>query len=202
MTADTFVALVLFVSVMVGTPGPANILVMAAGAGWGLRACLPFILGLTGGKMLLNLLMALGLLTLLNAYPLLAQGLRVASALYLLWLAWRIVGLRLKKADPSAVRGKPGFFAGLIVHPINPKAWAMSTAAYAQFISPQADVVAQSALLIATFFAVQWVFHPLWCYGGAAAAAKLGGTVWERVLMLGLALSLVLVVAWSMWSQW
>lgn len=196
MPADAFVLLLSFVLLMVATPGPANLLAMAAGAHWGFRACLPFIIGLTCGKLALNIMMALGLGALLAAAPAAKSVLQALSGIYLLWLAWRIAGTRLerKKAEDAAA---PGFFSGMAVHPLNPKAWAMLTAAYAQFGNPDGSWLLQSAVIILTFFAVQMVVHPLWCYGGMRLAALLGGTVWERVLMFALAGSLVALVAWA-----
>lgn len=200
MTLDTTLALALFALLMTGTPGPANILAMAAGASWGVRSCLPFLIGLLCGKLLLNLLMGVGLLTLLAAHPLLAQTLRIVSALYLLWLAWRIVGLRLRQPENAATT-RPGFFAGLVVHPLNPKAWAMSSSAYAQFADPQGSWLGQSAVIVLTFFLAQTLAHSTWCFGGARLAALIGGTAAERWLMWGLAASLVLLVLWTMWRQ-
>ena len=196
MTFDVFWALVLFVVLMVGTPGPANILAMAAGASWGFRVCLPFVFGLTFGKFFVNLCVALGLLALLSAEPLAIEALRIISGAYLLWLAWRIAGMRLRSGH-RANAGKPGVLAGLIVHPLHPKAWAMVTAAYAQFAEPKGSWLLQSVVITLTFFVVQSVAHPLWCYGGVRLAETLGGTVWERRLMFALALSLLLLVLWA-----
>ena len=95
----------------------------------------------------------------------------------------------------------PVFFAGLVVHPLNPKAWAMSTSAYAQFADPQENWLAQSAIIVLTFLVVQAVAHPLWCFSGARLAAAIGGTAWERRLMWFLAGVLVLLVLWTMWRQ-
>ena len=50
-----------FIVVMVATPGPANLLLMSAGAQQGFLRTLPFIGGLVVGKLLLNLALALGL---------------------------------------------------------------------------------------------------------------------------------------------
>ena len=50
-----------FIILMVGTPGPANLLAMSAGSQFGFYKCLPFNFGLTLGKILLNIAMGLGL---------------------------------------------------------------------------------------------------------------------------------------------
>ena len=115
---------------MVGTPGPANLLVMSAGAQHGYRTCLPFMFGLIGGKLLLNIAMVLGLLSLIGIYPVLAQLFTYASAIYMTWLA--LQGWDVGPSVDSAA-ARPSFRQGLWVHPLNPKAWVMSTLAFSQF---------------------------------------------------------------------
>lgn len=193
MSIDVFFKLLIFVIVLVGTPGPANLILMAAGSKWGVKRCLPFIAGVTVGKLLLNITLALGVLTLLESHPVVSVSLRIASCVYLLWLAWRIAGLRLsKKISPAEVC--PGFFAGLIVHPLNPKAWAMITSAYAQFSQPSAAWEVQTVIICITFFGVQCVVHPAWCWGGQALVRYLGESHWEKIIMRTLAIITALLV--------
>ena len=51
----------LFAVFMVGTPGPANMLLMTSGANFGFWRSLPFVVGVTFGKLFINLLLGLGL---------------------------------------------------------------------------------------------------------------------------------------------
>ena len=55
-----FFTLLAFVAFMVGTPGPANLILMLAGVRQGLRQCIGFILGLIVGKIALNLVIGFG----------------------------------------------------------------------------------------------------------------------------------------------
>ena len=198
MPLESLVALALFAALLVGTPGPANLLLMSAGARWGFRACLPFIAGITFGKLFLNIALAGGLLALLSAVPAVELTLRYASAAYLMYLAWRIASMRLSGGGAKNPGAHPGFFAGLIVHPLNPKAWAMTTSAYAQFTTASLPWTAQAATVCAVFFCVQLIFHPLWCFGGVRLAKIIGGTPAERIVMRALALLTVAVVIWSL----
>ena len=197
MPIESVIALLLFAALMVGTPGPANLLLMSAGGRWGFRACLPFIAGITFGKLFLNIALAAGLLALLSAVPVVEQALRYASAAYLLYLAWRISNLRIASSNIKTNK-QPGFFAGLIVHPLNPKAWAMTTSAFAQFTTSTLPWVGQAAVICAAFFFVQRFFHPLWCFGGARFAKAFGGTRVERIVMRALAVLTVAVVLWAL----
>jgi hypothetical protein len=82
-----YLPLLLFAAFMVGTPGPANMLLMTSGANFGLVRSLPFLAGVTMGKVLLNLLLALGLWRLLVAQPEVLAALKVVCIAYL--AGWR-----------------------------------------------------------------------------------------------------------------
>jgi threonine/homoserine/homoserine lactone efflux protein len=76
--------------VMSSTPGPNNLMITATGAKVGYRGALPLILGINTGVALQTFVCCLGHLFL--AYPDLHTQLRVAGALYLVYLAWRLCG--------------------------------------------------------------------------------------------------------------
>ena len=78
-----------FIVLLVSTPGPANLLLMSAGASYGFRTSLRFLAGLVLGKLGLNILISLGLGTLLLAFPLIKTVLSVGSVGYMSYLALR-----------------------------------------------------------------------------------------------------------------
>ena len=87
--ADYF-SLLAFIIIMVGTPGPANLVLMTAGSRYGFFASVPFIGGITMGKLLLNTLLISGLYSWLEREPItLLMGLKFISAgPYMIWLSW------------------------------------------------------------------------------------------------------------------
>jgi threonine/homoserine/homoserine lactone efflux protein len=113
----------LFAASQVGTPGPANMALMATGARFGFKAALPFVAGVALGKQLIIWPVGFGLMELASRAPWVFEVLKWASVAYICYLAWRVANLRLNTQSGDA--GAPGFMAGLIVHPLNPKAWAM-----------------------------------------------------------------------------
>jgi len=175
-----------FAASQIGTPGPANMALLATGARFGLVAALPFVAGVALGKQFVIWPVGFGLMQLADSAPWLFQALKWASAAYICWLAWKIAHLRLNADAPEA--GAPGFVAGLIVHPLNPKAWAMVTAGFTNFVTPGTAPLAATATLAAVLLACQAVLHPLWTYGGARIARGLAGTPAEGVLMTALAI--------------
>lgn len=167
MTA--YLALIGFIAFMVGTPGPANFLVMLAGVTQGLLGCVGFISGLIVGKIGLNLLIGFGFGVVLVADPVLQTALTYASASYMIWLAFRSwprsVNPVKNKHHISAVKLR--FGAGLIVHPLNPKAWVMVALAWGNFAPALGDFSLQLLVVILSFATCQLVFHSLWCAVGA-----------------------------------
>jgi len=72
-----FAPFLLFVIFMVGTPGPANMLLMTSGANFGFWRSLPFVAGVTLGKLLVNILLAFGLWELLSYEPRVLLALKI-----------------------------------------------------------------------------------------------------------------------------
>ncbi len=72
------------------TPGPNNVMLMASGVNYGFARTLPHMAGVVFGYAFLILMAGLGLGAVFTAYPPAWQALRIAGALYLLWLAWKV----------------------------------------------------------------------------------------------------------------
>ena len=167
MTA--YLALLVFIAFMVGTPGPANFVAMLAGVTQGLQGCAGFISGLIVGKIGLNLFVGLGFGVVLSVNPLLQKVFTYASACYMVLLAvrsWpRSVNLAKNQHHNSAVKFR--FRDGVIVHPINPKAWVMVVMAWGSFAPALGDFSLQLPVVVLSFAVCQLVFHSFWCALGA-----------------------------------
>lgn len=183
------VGFVLFAGSMIGTPGPANMVVMASGARFGFRASLPFLAGVILGKQFIIWPIGVGLLAVLSPDGVAFQVLRWASIAYILWLAWKIAGVRIVAADTGAV--PPRFVEGLIVHPLNPKAWAMVLGALTNFTDPGAPALLVTAAAALVFLLLQIVLQSLWTRAGVEIARLLAGRAAEAWLMRGLAVLMV-----------
>ncbi|MEM7522126.1 MAG: LysE family transporter [Pseudomonadota bacterium] len=174
-----------FAASQVGTPGPANMALMATGARFGFRAALPFVAGVAMGKQLIIWPIGFGLMELAEAAPLVFEALKYVSAAYIIWLAWKVANLRLGQGH--AAGAAPGFAAGLIVHPLNPKAWAMIVGGFTAFVAPGTPALVATATIAAVLLACQVLLHPLWTLAGAAIARSVAGTKVEPYLMWTLA---------------
>lgn len=175
----------IFAASQVGTPGPANMALMTTGARYGFRAALPFVAGVALGKQLIIWPVGFGLMELAERAPWVFEVLKYASAAYIIWLAWRVANMRLGTAQRA--EAAPGFAAGLIVHPLNPKAWAMIVGGFTAFVAPGTSAVEATATIAAVLLCCQLLLHPLWTLAGEGIARTVAGTAMEPYLMWTLA---------------
>ena len=188
----------LFALSQVGTPGPANMVLLSTGAKYGLKKAIPFVFGVIFGKQLIIWPIGFGLIGVISNMPIVFIFLKVISAAYILWLSYKIANLRLDIKDLSGT--PPGFLAGLIVHPLNPKAWGMIITGYTSFVSTEMSMLSAILTISIILFFSQIVLHPLWCWGGQRLALLVKGKSYERYLMWILA-SLTLISVFYALSQ-
>ncbi len=167
MTA--YFALLVFIAFMVGTPGPANLVAMLAGVTQGVQRSVGFISGLIVGKICLNLLIGFGFGVVLAVDPFLNKVFTYASACYMVFLvvrSWpRSAKLTENQYHDSSVKFR--FRDGVILHPLNPKAWFMVVLAWGSFAPALGDFSLQLPAVILSFAACQLIFHSFWCALGA-----------------------------------
>ena len=169
----------------VGTPGPANMALMATGARFGFRAALPFVAGVALGKQLIIWPIGFGLMELAESVPWLFTALKWVCVAYICWLAWKVANLKLQPGGHAA--NAPGFVTGLAVHPLNPKAWAMIVTGFTNFVSPGTPALQATATIAICLLSLQVILHPIWTFGGDRIAHLVAGTPAERYLMWTLA---------------
>lgn len=176
---------IVFAASQIGTPGPANMALMATGARFGFKTALPFVAGVALGKQLVIWPVGFGLMELGARAPWVFEALKYISAAYIIWLAWRIANLRLGQG--REVGKAPGFAAGLIVHPLNPKAWVMIVGGFTAFVGPGTPSLEATATIAAVLLGCQIILHPLWTLAGDSIAKSVASTPAEPYLMWTLA---------------
>ncbi|MBP3139673.1 LysE family translocator [Aliivibrio fischeri] len=118
-------ALITFAFVGAFTPGPNNIMLMASGANVGFVRTIPHMLGVIFGFAFMLVLVGFGLIQIFHTYPQLEKGLQVVSAIYLLYLAYKIA--RSEPVDSRVGDYKPmSFLAAASFQWVNPKGWSMA----------------------------------------------------------------------------
>ncbi|AJC55361.1 LysE family translocator [Streptomyces sp. 769] len=180
----TVVAALLTVS-----PGPDFAVVLRTALGSGRRAALCSALGIAAGCFVWGLAGAVGLTAMLAASQTAYDALRVAGAVYLVWLgvqalrgARRRSGADAAEDGPAeeaapAVPGSPwrAFRGGLLTNVLNPKVGVVYLSLLPQFIPHGAPVVGTTLLLVS----VHAVLGVLWL-GGVALAVHRARAVLQR----------------------
>ena len=177
---------------MVGTPGPANLIVMLAGVRQGLRQSIGFILGLIVGKIALNLFIGFGFGLILAEAPVWQMLFSYVSAGYMIWLAlksWPGSNADTINAEPAKDHFR--FRNGLFVHPLSPKAWVMCVLAWGKFAPDLGDFSVQLPVVILTFAMCQLCLHSVWCWLGMIMGKSLRNNV---RLMRAMIISTVIIV--------
>jgi threonine/homoserine/homoserine lactone efflux protein len=158
-------ALALFCFVASITPGPNNMMLLSSGATFGFRRSIPHMIGISGGCVLMVLIVGWSLGGIARDMPQFHTALQIAASLYLLWLAWRIA--RSSGPGEAGSRAKPiGVLGAAAFQWVNPKAWAMVIGAVASFSRPES--AGQDALVIsAVLFLVGLPSIMVWAAGGS-----------------------------------
>ncbi|MFI9226972.1 LysE family translocator [Streptomyces rimosus] len=187
----TAVAVLLTVS-----PGPDFAVVLRTSLGSGRRAALCSALGIAAGCVVWGLAGAVGLTAMLSASRTAYDALRVAGALYLMWLGFHALrsarrrtpgGERTEGAGPEGAGPESGianagrqsplraFRTGLLTNVLNPKVGVVYMSLLPQFIPHGAPVVATTLLLVA----VHVLLGLLWL-GGIALAVHRARALFQR----------------------
>lgn len=191
MTLDVLLALVGFAFVTSITPGPNNLMLMASGANFGFRRTVPHMLGVALGFVLLAVCVGAGLIRVFDLYPAAHAALKIASTVYMLYLAWRIATAapRLDGADQRSV---PLTFAQAAVFQwVNPKAWAMALTAVSVYAPAQS--IGAILQVAAVFGAVNLPSISTWTILGQQMRRLLRDP--RRLHLFNLAMAVLLVVS-------
>ncbi len=135
MPTDLLIALVTFCLATTITPGPNNMMLLSSGATFGLRRTAPHIVGISSGCAVMVLVLGFCVNGVSQHLPQLLLILHIVSAIYLVWLAWRIA----TSASPHEAGAKKrplGVLDAAAFQWVNPKAWVMVLGAITSFARP------------------------------------------------------------------
>ena len=156
------------------TPGPTNILVLGHGARFGLRATLPLVLGASLAAALIVLLVGLGLGEALQRYPRVQQAMSLLGALWLSWLAWKLLRSAAQSFEAaSASHRELGPLGAALLQLVNPKVWMMAVAVVSVFAAGSADKAVRVAQLSFVFLLMTLPCMSVWALLGAGSARLL-----------------------------
>lgn len=172
---------------MVLTPGPNMVYLVSRSICQGRNAGLVSLAGVALGFVFYMLCAAVGITALVMAVPYAYDALRLAGALYLLWLAWQAI--RPGGRSPFEVRAlradspRKLFAMGFLTNLLNPKIAVMYLSLLPQFIDPaQGNVFGQTLALGVAQIAISVAVNAAIVFSAGAVAALLAGhPTWARM---------------------
>lgn len=202
------------------SPGPVNMLIIATAAQQGFARTWALVSGATLGFTALLALVGMGLSELLQQYPLVLHVLGILGAVFMLWVGWCLwraptAPLQTDVLDADAVDANvtdtnvtdaapvlpvvPGFWHGVLLQCLNPKAWIACAAGTAMFAS--APVAHALTTFVAIYFVVCYASLALWAWAGQQLAAYLQVPRRMRVFNVMMAAMMWLTAAVMLWQQ-
>ena len=173
---DNLLAFAIIALGMVLTPGPNMVYLISRSICQGRAAGILSLAGVALGFVFYMLCAAFGITALVMAVPFAYDSIRIAGALYLLWLAWQAVRpggrspfeVRELAADPPAKL----FLMGFLTNLLNPKIAVMYLSLLPQFITPNEGSILGQALILGSVQIVISVAVNLLIVVGAASIAR------------------------------
>ncbi len=191
--------LILASVVIMGSPGPSTISVTAVGAAFGVRRSLNYAGGLITGTIAVLVMVAAGVVALVVAIPYGARLIGAVSAIYILFLAYKIATappLETRAAQGTA----PSFAGGFLLAIANPKAYLAIAAVFAGTTifaeNHGLDATAKAVLLSLMIV----IIHLAWLLAGASLSRLLRDPVSSRLINISLGAALVITTVLAFWS--
>ena len=190
MPEFNWLGLIVFSSILLGTPGPAVISLLYSGINYGFKRSLPYFFGIIAGFLFNLLISALGAGVLLN-YAVVYNALKYAMLAYIFYLAYKIAtSTPLNKKEAL----KPlNFSQGVLLNLLNPKAYVASLSAISQF--SVVDYYVYSAFwVVAINLVIVVLVNSAWCLAGQTIRHLFAHPKWYRPVNYFLGVMLVLSV--------
>lgn len=176
---------------LTGSPGPNTLSIAAAGAAFGARRSLGYMVGLLAGMIVVMSAVAAGLTSLILAIPNMLQVLALLAAVYFLYLAWKIA--TAPPIDEEAAVGRaPTFPGGVFLSLVNPKAYAAMGALFSGFTLAVADPATDAFFKIVVLTVVIAAVNLAWLFAGATLTRLFRDPLANRIVNIIFAALLLL----------
>ena len=200
MTIEIVVALLVFLFPLAYSPGPGNAFFAAIGASKGVAAALPALAGYHVATFIVTALLGTGLGVTILTLPVVATTLAAAGSVYVLWLAWTFIrSARARSAshDEPPVEVRIGFWSGVAVLVLNPKAYYIIVVMFTQYLRPPAADDLALVLAITIIFTLNNLLAFLaWAWAGRGLTALFRSPRSQRWIDYLFAAMLVAVAIW------
>jgi|GEM_PF-1722257 len=174
------------------SPGPNNLLCATLGTKYGIRSALPFIIGLNTTVLFATFCVGFFYSRLSGANEVIMDVLKYAGAAMLAYIALKLIGTS-KSESESKKHYLPGYFEGVLLNALNPKAIMALAIMYTQFYDPQANRISQIVLFTALTFVLSVGAHLLWTLSGNILRMRLSNDKIKKI-QKGLVVAVLILV--------
>ncbi|WP_249693476.1 LysE family translocator [Stappia sp. WLB 29] len=152
-SADILLTFLVTTAIFAYMPGPAMLYATAQTLARGRTAGLMAALGIHLGGYAHVVAAAAGLSVLFHAVPPLYLAVKIAGALYLVWLGWTLIRsagstLAAEAASSATASARKAFFESITVEVLNPKTAIFFLAFLPQFVDPSAGLPVWAQFLV------------------------------------------------------
>lgn len=191
----TTITLLLFLLPLAYSPGPGNLFFAGLGARFGVLASVPASAGYHLATWGVTFAIGYGLMEILQRFPIVFYGMRYAGAAYVFWLGALFLRAGRIKGAPEA---RPaGFWDGVILMVLNPKAYVIIALMFTQFLRGEDAGFLVVLVLITTVFTLNnLVAFAVWTALGDVLGRLFRSEAQARVLNTGFGCLLVAVAIW------
>tara|TARA_B110000444_G_C18752745_1_gene553573 strand:+ start:375 stop:926 length:552 start_codon:yes stop_codon:yes gene_type:complete len=172
------------------TPGPNNAMLTASGMKFGIKRTLPHLIGIPSGHVVQVILVCYGLGNLFLKFPLIQFYMKILCAIYLIYLAWKIIGsFSIINKNTS---GRPlKFYEAALFQIVNPKAWTIAIGGVSGFF-PTEETLFVGTMFVAVTTALIAPSISIWMFFGNSLKLYLKKNKTKKIVEFSLALLLVL----------
>ncbi len=186
MADGVFAAAIFLFVLTVISPGPSVLAILSTGLSQGRLRALVLTAGILCGSFSWGLVALFGFAGAMQQMGHALLYLKIAGALYLLWLAWKALGSAMSQANPTALKIggsslKSLYLSGLALHLTNPKAVFGWSATIAIGVGP-ADSFASATVLVFTCMAIVATLKTLMAIAFSSAPAMRAYTKARRTI--------------------
>lgn len=158
MSIESLLAFNLALLVAIASPGPALLMAIRTTLVQGRAAGIAIGCGLGTMAATWTLAALLGLEVLFQLFPWAYLAMKIAGALYLLWIAWRTWQSATKPLDDSSRPGVKAFRDGLLVNLSNPKSVLFAAAVLVVIFPPDMSLF-DKGIVVANHLLIELLFY-------------------------------------------
>lgn len=179
MTLDTWLLYVGTVLLFMLTPGPSHLLMLSVSMTNGFQRSLATAAGDLSANTLQIVLAGLGLAAVVTQSQYGFALIKWAGVAYLMWIGLRQVIASYRHSDaakPAAIASRKALWLrGFVTSAANPKAVVFFAALFPQFLSPDAALLPQIAILGLSYIVIDACFLAMYGSGASWLAARISG---------------------------